>query len=278
MRGSAHAWAPPRASRSLSQRDHCHERRSPDRAASRAAPGPPGDDHPPPSTTPTVQPRASAGGRPRLLRGRARPALDAREVRRRARRSATGGESSRAAASGVSSRRGAHPSECGCAGRRHLLQLGACRAVGPFAPVSAASSYGPDPRVRRGWRRAMAEFERGTVRANELNFEYLTMGDGRSRCACTASLTRPTATATSCRRSPRRVTGRLRRSTGGSLPPSCPGTGTTCTAARWWPTRMHCTRRSGAVTTRSSSRTTGVRWELGARQRRRRTGGGAASS
>ena len=24
----------------------------------------------------------------------------------------------------------------------------------------------------------MAEFERGTVRANQLNFEYLTMGDG----------------------------------------------------------------------------------------------------
>jgi pimeloyl-ACP methyl ester carboxylesterase len=79
----------------------------------------------------------------------------------------------------------------------------------------------------------MAEFERGTVRANELNFEYLTMGDGPLALYVHGFPDSPysyryllPALADAGYRA-------VARSTGGSRRRSCRGTDTTYIAARW---------------------------------------------
>src|ERR1043165_9776503 len=45
--------------------------------------------------------------------------------------------------------------------------------------MSTQASDGPARTASSGGRSAMQDFNRGTVRANQLTFEYLTQGDGR---------------------------------------------------------------------------------------------------
>ncbi len=97
----------------------------------------------------------------------------------------------------------------------------------------------------------MQDFTRGTVGASQLNFEYLTQGDGPLALCVHGFPDSPysyryllPALADAGYRA-------VARSTAGSRPPSFPMTATTCTPAPWPPTRSPCTRCSAATTRRS---------------------------
>ena len=97
----------------------------------------------------------------------------------------------------------------------------------------------------------MQDFKRGTVRANQLTFEYLTAGDGPLALCVHGFPDSPYSYRYLLPALAEPATGRWPRSTAGSPRPSCPLTATISTPARWPPTRSRCTRRSAATPMRS---------------------------
>ena len=77
----------------------------------------------------------------------------------------------------------------------------------------------------------MQDFERGTVRANQLTFEYLTQGDGPLALCIHGFPDSPYSYRYLLRRSLRQATGQWLRSTGASPRPSSPRTATISTPA-----------------------------------------------
>lgn len=99
----------------------------------------------------------------------------------------------------------------------------------------------------------MQDFKRGTARANQLMFEYLTQGDGPLALCVHGFPDSPhsyryllPALADAGYRA-------VAPFTAGSPRPNCPLTATTSTPAPWLPTRSRCTRRSAATPIRSRS-------------------------
>ena len=97
----------------------------------------------------------------------------------------------------------------------------------------------------------MQDFKRGTARANQLTFEYLTQGEGPLALCVHGFPDSPYSyryLLPALAEAGYRAVAPFNR---GFAPTDCPPTVTISTPARWPPTRSRCTRRSAAATMRS---------------------------